>query len=51
VWVTLDSKSTMDAYLAMPKGQAEHGDAAEMKEIIDTFEVFNLTPVAGRLPG
>ena len=51
VWVTLDRKSTMDGYLASPKGQSEHGDEAEMKDIIETFDMFNLTPVAGRLPG
>lgn len=51
VWVTMDAKETMDAYLASPKGQAEHGDAEEMNDIIETFEMFDLTPVAGRLPG
>ena len=51
VWVTMDRKETMDAYLASSKGQAEHGDAAEMAEIIETFEMFDLTPLAGRLPG
>lgn len=50
VWVTLDRKDTMDAYLGSPKGQAEHGDPGEMEEIIETFEMFNLTPQAGRLP-
>lgn len=50
VWVTMDCKETMDNYLASPKGQANHGDANEMEEIIETFEMFNLTPQAGRLP-
>ncbi|WP_368344702.1 hypothetical protein [Pelagovum sp. HNIBRBA483] len=50
IWVTLDRKETMDAYLSSPEGQAEHGDAGEMEQIIETFEMFNLTPQAGRLP-
>ncbi len=51
VWVTMDHRSTMDDYLASPKGQSEHGDEAEIKDIIATFEMFNLSPVSGRLPG
>ncbi len=50
VWVTLDRKETMYDYLATEKGQQEHGNEAEMAEIIETFEMFDLTPVAGRLP-
>lgn len=50
VWVTMDSKKTMDDYLASETGQAEHGDPKEMEEIIETFEMFDLTPMAGRLP-
>lgn len=49
VWVTMRDKQVMDAYLASPQGQAAHGDASEMEEIIETFEMFDLTPVAGRL--
>ena len=49
VWVTMDHKDTMDAYLASSKGQAEHGDTGEMAEIIETFEMFNWTPQAGRV--
>ena len=47
----MDRKETMDEYLATAKGQAGHGDEAEMKDIIETFEMLNLTPVAGRLTG
>lgn len=50
VWATLRDKDTMYDYLASDQGKAAHGDAAEMEEIIDTFEMFDLTPVAGRLP-
>lgn len=49
VWVTIDRKKTMDDYLNSAKGQAEHGDPKEMEDIIETFEMFDLTPVAGRL--
>jgi hypothetical protein len=50
VWVTLDCKETMDDYLATERGQQEHGGETEIAEIIETFEMFDLTPVAGRLP-
>lgn len=50
VWVTMSDKKAMDDYLASEHGQAEHGDPAEMEAIIETFEMFDLSPVAGRLP-
>lgn len=50
VWATLRDKETMYDYLASDQGKAAHGDTAEMEEIIDTFEMFDLTPVVGRLP-
>lgn len=49
VWVTLDRKETLYDYLASEKGAAAHGSEEEMAEIIETFEMFDLTPVVGRL--
>lgn len=49
VWVTFDRKETLYDYLASDKGKAEHGDPEEMAAIIDTFEMYDLTPVSGRL--
>ncbi len=45
VWTTLSDKDTLYNYLATPAGQSGHGDPQEMEEIIETFEMFDLTPV------
>ena len=50
VWATFDSKATLYDYLASPEGRADHGeDNPEMNDIIDTFAMYDLTPVSGRL--
>lgn len=50
VWTTCRDKAVVYDYLASDKGRANHGDEDEMAEIIATFEMFDLTPMAGRLP-
>lgn len=50
VWVTLDEKATLYDYLASPEGRADHGeDDPEMGDIIESFQMYDLTPVSGRL--
>lgn len=49
VWVTLDRKETLYDYLATSEGRQDHGEDQDMTEIIDTFEMYDLTPVSGRL--
>ncbi len=49
VWVTLDKKETMMDYLASPQGKADHGEGDDLASIIETFEMYDLTPVNGRL--
>ena len=51
VWSTCRDKAVVYDYLATDAGKANHGDEDEMAEIIETFEMFDLTPQAGRLPG
>ena len=46
VWSTFDSKETLYDYLASDAARGRHGDATEMEEIIETFEMFDLTPTA-----
>jgi heme-degrading monooxygenase HmoA len=46
VWSTFDSKETLYGYLASDAARGQHGDASEMEEIIETFEMFDLTPTA-----
>lgn len=49
VWTTCRDKAVVYDYLATDRGKANHGDEDEMAEIIDTFEMYDLTPMAGRL--
>lgn len=51
VWTTCRDKAVVYDYLASDAGKANHGDEEEMGRIIETFEMFDLTPQAGRLPG
>lgn len=50
VWTTCRDRAVVYDYLATDEGRANHGDEDEMAEIIETFEMFDLTPVTGRLP-
>ncbi len=50
VWATFDEKATLYDYLASEEGKADHGEGnPEMAEIIDTFVMYDLVPVSGRL--
>lgn len=49
VWTTFAHRSDLYDHLATAQGQEDHGDEDEMREIIETFEMYDLTPVSGRL--
>ncbi|MHA1560236.1 MAG: hypothetical protein ACTSWI_06145 [Alphaproteobacteria bacterium] len=50
VWVTFDKKETLYDYLATEGGKQDHGeDDAEMNDIVETFVMYDLDPVSGRL--
>ena len=50
VWVTFDNKATLYDYLATPRGKDDHGENdPEMGDIIETFTMYDLDPVSGRL--
>ena len=49
VWTTCRDRAVVYDYLATDRGKANHGKEAEMAEIIETFEMFDLEPVAGRV--
>lgn len=51
VWVTFDKKESLYNYLATDEGKKNHGDENEMAEVIETFEMYDLTPVSGRVGG
>lgn len=49
IWVTFDRKESLYDYLATEAGQKNHGDEKEMAEVIESFAMYDLTPVSGRL--
>jgi hypothetical protein len=49
VWMTLDSKEALYEYLQTEHGKEDHGEHEYMSEIIETFTMYDLTPINGRL--
>ncbi len=49
VWVTFGARTDLYDYLATEQGRQDHGEDTDMSEVIDTFEMYDLTPVSGRL--
>lgn len=49
VWATFDSRSTLYDFLDTPEGRADHGEGEDLDSIIESFEMYDLTPVATRL--
>lgn len=49
VWVTFADRSDLYDYLATDQGKDDHGEADDMSQIIETFEMYDLSPVSGRL--
>jgi hypothetical protein len=49
VWVTFANRADLYDYLATDQGNDDHGDTDDMAEIIETFEMYDLTPISGRL--
>lgn len=49
VWVTCANRSDLYDYLATKEGKDDHGEDQDMTDIIETFEMYDLTPVSGRL--
>lgn len=49
VWVTFAERSDLYDYLATEEGSDDHGEGTDMTEIIETFEMYDVTPVSGRL--
>lgn len=49
VWTTFERKSDLYDYLATAEGEHDHEGDADMNEIIETFEMYDLEPVSTRL--
>lgn len=48
VWVAFDKKETLYDYLETEQGKDDHGENEDMS-CIDTFEMYDLEPISGRL--
>ncbi|MEZ5032071.1 MAG: hypothetical protein R2787_11765 [Saprospiraceae bacterium] len=49
VWATYDKKETLYNYLETKQGKDDHGENEDMESIIESFVMFDLEPVSGRL--
>lgn len=49
VWATFDSKATLYDFLATAEGKDDHGESEPMSEIIESFSMYDLTPISGRM--
>lgn len=49
VWVTFADRSDLYDYLTTEQGKDNHSEGDNMTDIIDTFDMYDLNPVSGRL--
>lgn len=49
VWVTFSRRADLYDFLATEEGRSDHGEHEDLSGIIETFEMYDLTPVSGRL--
>jgi quinol monooxygenase YgiN len=49
VWSTYDKKETLYNFLETEQGKEDHGENEDMDSIIETFVMYDLEPVSGRL--
>lgn len=49
VWVTFDKKETLYNFLETDQGKDDHGENEDMEGVIESFVMYDLEPVSGRL--
>lgn len=49
VWATFDKKETLYNFLETDQGKDDHGENEDMDSIIESFVMYDLEPVSGRL--
>lgn len=49
VWATYDKKETLYNFLETEEGKEDHGENEDMESIIESFVMYDLDPVSGRL--
>lgn len=48
VWVTFDRKESLYDWLASDRGKETHEGDGDMESVIETFEMYDLTPTSQR---
>lgn len=49
VWATFDNKDTLYNYLETEQGKDDHGKNEDMESIVESFTMYDLEPINGRL--
>lgn len=49
VWSTFDNKETLYNFLETEEGKEDYGENEDMESIIESFSMYDLEPVSGRL--
>lgn len=49
VWVTFGARNDLYDFLETEQGRQDHGEDQDMSAVIETFEMYDLTPVSSRL--
>lgn len=49
VWATYDHKDTLYSFLETEQGKEDHGEHEDLESIIESFVMYDLNPVSGRL--
>lgn len=49
VWATYDKKETLYNFLETEQGKEDHGEKEDMESIIESFVMYDLDPVSGRI--
>ena len=49
VWATFDNKETLYNYLETEQGKDDHGENEDMESIVESFTMYDLEPINGRL--
>jgi hypothetical protein len=48
VWVTLEKREPLYVYLASEEGKRDHEGEESLSEIIESFAMYEMTPISGK---
>ncbi len=49
VWSTFEQREPLYTYLSSEQGKLDHAGGEDLEAIIETFEMYEMTPVSGQL--